>query len=269
MGTTQQPKPRRANCSSRSASSRSNWSGSKKDLGLSTEEKRRCIAPHPHLTLARQCDLLGLPRSTFYHQPAGESKANLRLMRRLDELYLESPYFGSRKFAVVLGREWRQSISRKRVQRLMRRMGIEALYPKPNLSRPAAGHGIYPYLLRDVVVSRPNQVWSTDITYIPMRSGFLYLVAILDWFSRFVLSWNLSKYHGGGLLPICARGGFARGPGRDLQLRPRIAIHLQPVSAAAQGPVHPHQYEWAWASPRQCVYRAAVALGEIRTDLSG
>src|SRR5947209_2570333 len=107
MGTTQQPKPRRTNCSSRSVSSRSNWSGSKKDLGLSIEEKRRCIAPHPHLTLARQCGLLGLPRSTFYHQPAGESKANLRLMRRPDELYLELPYFGSRKFAVVLGRELR------------------------------------------------------------------------------------------------------------------------------------------------------------------
>src|SRR5438270_1624978 len=194
MATTQEPKPRRTNCSSRSVSSRSNWSGSKKDLGSSIEEKRRCIAPHPHLTLARQCGLLGLPRSTFYHQPAGESKANLRLMRRLDELYLELPYFGSRKFAVVLGRELRQSISRKRVQRLMRRMSIEALYPKPNLSRPAAGgHEIYPYLLRDVVVSRRNQVWSTDITYIPMRSGFLYLVAILDWFSRFVLSWNLSN----------------------------------------------------------------------------
>ena len=114
-------------------------------------------------------------------------------MRRLNELYLELPYFGSRKLAVLLGRERRERISRKRVQRLMRLMGIEALYPKPNLSRPAAGHEIYPYLLRDVVVSRPNQVWSTDITYIPMRSGFLYLVAILDWFSRFVLSWNLSN----------------------------------------------------------------------------
>lgn len=160
---------------------------------MSIEEKRRCITPQLNLTLTRQCELLGLPRSTFYHQPVGESSENLRLMRRLDELYLALPYFGSRKFAVVLGREWRQSISRKRVQRLMRLMGIEALYPKPNLSRPATGHEIYPYLLRDVVVSRPNQVWSIDITYIPMHSGFLYLVAILDWFSRFVLSWNLSN----------------------------------------------------------------------------
>ena len=114
-------------------------------------------------------------------------------MRQLDELYLELPYFGSRKFAVLLGRERQQRISRKRVQRLMRRMGIEALYRKPHLSRPAAGHEIYPYLLRDVMVIRPNQVWSTDITYIPMRSGFLYLVVIMDWFSRFVLSWDLSN----------------------------------------------------------------------------
>jgi len=134
-----------------------------------------------------------LPRSTFYYQPVGETKENLRLMRRLDELYLELPYFGSRKFAVVLEQEWRQAVNRKRVQRLMRIMGIEALYPKPKLSRPAAGHEIYPYLLRDVIISRPNQVWSTDITYIPMRSGFLYLVAIIDWFSRFVLSWDLSN----------------------------------------------------------------------------
>jgi putative transposase len=134
-----------------------------------------------------------LPRSTFYHQPVGESNENLELRRRLDELYLELPYFGSRKFAVLLGRERRERISRKRVQRLMRLMGIEALYPKPNLSRPAAGHEVYPYLLRDVMVIRPNQVWSTDITYIPMRSGFLYLVAIMDWFSRFVLSWDLSN----------------------------------------------------------------------------
>jgi putative transposase len=160
---------------------------------LSTEEKRRCITPHPHLTLAQQCELLGLPRSTFYHQPAGETRGNLGLMRRLDELYLELPYFGSRKFAVLLGRELRRPINRKRVQRLMRLMGIEALYPKPHLSRPAPGHEIYPYLLRGVVISRPNQVWSTDITYIPMRSGFLYLVAIMDWFSRFVVSWDLSN----------------------------------------------------------------------------
>lgn len=160
---------------------------------MSIEEKRQCIAPHPRLSFKRQCELLGLPRSTYYHQPAGESQGNLRLLRRLDQLYLEYPYYGSRKFAVVLGEEFGQPISRKRVQRLMRILGIEALYPKPNLSRPAPGHEIYPYLLRGVSITRPDQVWSTDITYVPMRSGFLYLVAVMDWFSRFVLSWELSN----------------------------------------------------------------------------
>ena len=108
------------------------------------------------------------------------------MLRRLDELYMECPFFGSRRMAVT----W--EVNRKRIQRLMRILGIEALYPKPNWSRPAPGHEIYPYLLRGVSIERPNQVWSTDITYIPMQGGFLYLVAVMDWFSRFVLSWELS-----------------------------------------------------------------------------
>jgi putative transposase len=108
-------------------------------------------------------------------------------MRRLDELYMEYPFFGSRRMAVML------EANRKRIQRLMRILGVEALYPKPNLSRPAPGHEIYPYLLRNVAIERPNHVWSTDITYVPMHGGFLYLVAVIDWFSRFVLSWELSN----------------------------------------------------------------------------
>jgi putative transposase len=128
-----------------------------------------------------------VPRSTYYHQPRPESAENLRLLQRLDELYMDYPFFGSRRMAVTL------KVNRKRIQRLMRILGIEALYPKPNLSRPAAGHEIYPYLLRGVKIERPNQVWSTDITYIPMHGGFLYLVAVMDWYSRFVLSWELSN----------------------------------------------------------------------------
>jgi putative transposase len=128
-----------------------------------------------------------VPRSTYYYEPRPESAENLRLLRRLDQLYLDCPFFGSRRMAVTLG------VNRKRIQRLMRIVGIEALYPKPNLSRPAAGHEIYPYLLRGVSIERPNQVWSTDITYIALRGGFLYLVAVMDWFSRFVLSWELSN----------------------------------------------------------------------------
>ena len=128
-----------------------------------------------------------MPRSTYYYQPRPESAENLSLLRRLDELYLDYPFFGSRRMAVML------EVNRKHIQRLMRILGIQALYPKPNLSRPAPGHEIYPYLLRGVPIERPNQVWSTDITYIPMRGGFLYLVAVMDWFSRFVLSWELSN----------------------------------------------------------------------------
>ena len=128
-----------------------------------------------------------MPRSTYYHRPRPESAENLRLLRRLDELYLDCPFFGSRRMAVTL------EVNRKRIQRLMRILGIEALYPKPNLSRPAPGHEIYPYLLRGISIERPNQVWSTDITYLPMHGGFLYLVAVMDWFSRFVVSWELSN----------------------------------------------------------------------------
>lgn len=128
-----------------------------------------------------------MPRSTWYYQPQPETAENLRLLRQLDELYMECPFYGSRRMAVEL------KVNRKRTQRLMRILGIEALYPKPNLSQPAPGHEIYPYLLRNVPILRPNHVWSTDITYVPMRGGFLYLVAVIDWFSRFVLSWELSS----------------------------------------------------------------------------
>jgi putative transposase len=130
---------------------------------------------------------LGLARSTCYYRPVGESPENLALMRRIDEQYLRTPFYGSRKLAETLG------ASRKRVQRLMRVMGIEAIYPKRRTTWPAAGHQVYPYLLRNVAVTRPDQVWSSDITYIPLRHGFLYLVAVMDWYSRYVLVWRLSN----------------------------------------------------------------------------
>lgn len=135
--------------------------------------------------------MLGISRSGFYYEPAGESEENLRLMRRIDEEYTKAPFFGSRRMVERL-REQGYPVNRKRVSRLMEAMGIQALYPKPRLSQPGDGHKIYPYLLRDVRIERVNQVWSTDITYIRMAQGFVYLVAILDWFSRFVVSWSLS-----------------------------------------------------------------------------
>lgn len=142
--------------------------------------------------MRRQCELLDLPRSTYYYQPAGESEENLHLMRMLDKQYLQTPFYGSRRMAAWLV-EQGYNVNRKRVQRLMRQMGMEALYPKRSTTKRGAGHKIYPYLLRDVAITRPDQVWSTDITYVPMRRGYMYLVAILDWYSRYVLTWRLSN----------------------------------------------------------------------------
>ncbi len=146
---------------------------------------------NPEISVRRQCDLLGVNRSGLYYQPVGESEENLRLMRLIDEEYTRHPFFGSRRIEAWL-RERSYQVNRKRVSRLMQVMGIEAVYPKPKLSQPGEGHKIYPYLLKGVEVTRVNQVWSTDITYIRMAAGFVYLVAVMDWFSRFVLSWALS-----------------------------------------------------------------------------
>ena len=147
---------------------------------------------HGSLSVRRQCELLGLNRSTWYYDPVPESAANLALMRRIDEQYLRTPFYGSRRMTVWLQSEG-EEVNRKRVQRLMRLMSLEAIYPKPRTTLAAGGHKIYPYLLRNAAVIRPNQVWSADITYVPLRSGFLYLMAILDWYSRYVLSWRLSN----------------------------------------------------------------------------
>jgi len=144
------------------------------------------------LSIRRQCGLLGLHRSTCYYEAVPESAANLALMRRIDEQYLRRPYFGSRRMTKWL-REQGEKVNRKRVQRLMYLMGLEAIYPKRRTTVAGAGHKIYPYLLRNVVVARPNQVWGTDITYVPLCCGFLYLTVILDWYSRYVLSWRLSN----------------------------------------------------------------------------
>ena len=146
---------------------------------------------HPQVSVRRQCELLGVNRAGLYYEPVGESEENLLLMRLMDEQYTRTPFYGSRRMATWLVTRGFQ-VNRKRVSRLMALMGIEAVYPKPKLSQPGEGHKIYPYLLRGVAVERINQVWSTDITYIRMAQGFVYLVAVMDWFSRYVLSWRLS-----------------------------------------------------------------------------
>jgi putative transposase len=149
-------------------------------------------ADHPRLSVTRQCALLGLPRASYYHRPKPVAEENLRLMRLIDETYLAYPFFGSRQMTRWLKRQG-ETVNRKRVRRLMRALGLEVIYRKPNLSRAQAGQRVYPYLLRDLAVTRPNQVWATDLTYVPVVGGFAYLCAVIDWHSRCVLAWELSN----------------------------------------------------------------------------
>ena len=143
--------------------------------------------------LARQCQLLGLPRSSFYYRPAVETPTNLGLMRMMDAEHMAHPFLGVRGMTLWLNRAMGVDCNPKRVRRLMRQMGLEAIYPKPHTSNPGAGHTIHPYLLDALAINRPNQVWCSDITYIPMQKGFMYLVAVMDWFSRRILSWRISN----------------------------------------------------------------------------
>ena len=144
------------------------------------------------LSVRQQCELLDLSRSSYYYEPATATAKNLALMALIDQEYTAHPFYGSRRITTWLGNQGHE-VNRKRVQRLMRLMGLEAVYPKPRLSIGGAGHKVYPYLLRNVAIERVNQVWSTDITYIPLPNGFLYLTAVVDWHSRYVLSWRLSN----------------------------------------------------------------------------
>lgn len=148
---------------------------------------------HAELSIRRQCDLIGLNRSTFYWQPASESALNLALMRLIDQEYTRAPFYGYRKMTVRLNRQHGYEVNHKRVARLMRKMSLQAVYPQPRTSISNQQHKKYPYLLRGLNINRPNQVWAADITYVPMPHGFMYLVAIMDWFSRFVVAWQLSN----------------------------------------------------------------------------
>jgi len=155
------------------------------------DRRARVDRDDPVLAIVAQCRLLKIARSTLYYRPAPVDPDDLAVMRRMDELYLASPFYGSRRMVAVLRREG-LVINRKRVRRLMRVMGLEAIYQKPNTSQGHPDHKVYPYLLRGLIIDRPSQVWCADITYIPMARGFVYLVAVMDWFSRRVLSWRLS-----------------------------------------------------------------------------
>ena len=147
---------------------------------------------HSKLSIVSQCELVRISRSTFYYEGKGESGFNLELMRLIDEQFMETPYYGSRQMARHLRRQG-YTVGRKRIRRLMRKMGLQAIYQRPRTSQPHPEHRVYPYLLRGLTIDRPNQVWCSDITYIPLQRGYLYLVAIMDWYSRKVLSWRLSN----------------------------------------------------------------------------
>jgi len=165
---------------------------------------------HPELSVRRQCELLDLSRSGLYYEPRGETPENLELMRLIDEVYTRWPFYGVRKMSAYLRREGHE-VNPKRVRRLMRLMGLEAIYPRKRLSLSGQGHKRYPYLLEGVEVLRPDQVWSADITYIRLRRGFLYLVAVLDWYSRYVLSWALSSSLEAGFCLLALEEALANG----------------------------------------------------------
>jgi putative transposase len=164
----------------------------KKVWGFALEQRRQLIGSDANLSLSRQCELLGVGRSGWYYQPRGESAENLALMRALDELYTRWPFYGVRRMTMALQAQgW--ALNPKRTRRLMRLMGLEALYPKPRLSGNGSAHPRFPYLLKGLAIERSNQVGCSDITYIGLAGGFVYLFALMDWFSRFVLAWELSN----------------------------------------------------------------------------
>jgi putative transposase len=157
------------------------------------ELKRSLVeAGHPQLSVRRQCQLLGLCRASLYYEPAQETQEDLALMRLIDQQYTRCPFYGSRRWAAWLQGQGHE-VNRKRVRRLMALMGLEAVYPKPRLSAADRQHKVYPYLLRGVAIRRPDQVWSADITYVPLAQGFMYLAAVIDWHSRYVIAWRLSN----------------------------------------------------------------------------
>ena len=177
---------------------------------MSRGERKAMIVPgRPGLSLSRQCRLLSISRSAFYYAPKGESPENLALMRRIDELFLKYPFYGSRQMVRQLRRE-NILAGRHRVRRLMRLMGLEAIYQAPRTSTPHPAHRIYPYLLKGLAIDRPNHVWCADITYIPVQRGFLYLVAIMDWATRHVLAWKLSNTMDSGFCIEALRAAMAR-----------------------------------------------------------
>ena len=225
---------------------------------------------HRHLSIVRQCQLMGVSRSSLYYRPKGTPPGDLSLMQAMDRQYLETPFYGSRRMKASLDRQG-MTVSRKRVQRLMRLMGLRAIYRQPRTSQPAAGRWVYPYLLRDLTITRANQVWAADITYLPMARGFLYLVAIMDWHSRYVVAWGLSDTLETGFCAEALTEALGQGPrprkARGIQHRPGKPVHQPRVHADTPGPRGEDQHGWQGQVPGQHTCRAAMEDGEVRGGL--
>ena len=220
------------------------------------------------LPVTQQAKVLGISRGSVYYLPRPVPAADLATMRRIDELHLEFPFAGSRMLRDLLNEEGIR-IGRCHVATLMKRMGVEALYRKPNTSKPAPGHQIYPYLLRGMTIDRPNQVWAMDITYIPMARGFVYLAAVVDWFSRRVLAWRLSITMEAAFCVEALEEALAEyGRPEIFNTDPGSAIHEPCLHRSADQGRHCYQHGRQRLLARQCLCRAAVAHGQIRGGLS-
>jgi putative transposase len=225
------------------------------------------IDPTHELSLTRQAQLLQLSRASLYYEPVAASTADLQLMRRLDELHLEWPFLGSRMLRDILRLEG-IVVGRRHIATLMRKMGIEALYRRSNTSRRHPRHLIYPYLLRKLVIDRPNQVWATDVTYIPMARGFVYLVAVMDWYSRKVLSWRVSNSMTADFCVEALEEAIAKyGSTGDLQHRPGIPIYRLELHPGPAEEPNPDQHGRPRRLARQRVRRATVEVGQVGRGL--
>jgi len=217
------------------------------------------------LSVVRQAKLLGFSRGSVYYLPRLVSDGDLALMRRIDELHLDYPFAGSRMLQGLLKGEGLET-GRLHVATLMKKMGIEAIYRRPNTSKPAPAHKIYPYLLRKLAVTRPNQVWAMDLTYIPMARGFVYLCAVVDWFSRKVLSWQLSITMEASFCIEAVEEALARYGKPDIfniQYRPGIAVHLDGLHGGAEEGGNRHLDGWQGCVAGQRLRRAALAVDQI------
>ena len=219
---------------------------------------------HPSLSLVRQCALLGVSRSSIYYRPRAASAEDLYLMGEIDRQYLETPFYGSRRMKAWLERSGVR-VSRKRVQRLMRAMGLRAIYRRPSTSRRSPENPVYPYLLRNVRITRPNQVWAADITYLPMARGFLYLVAVMDWHSRYVLAWRLSNTLEAGFCAEALEEALGKGRPGGVQTPTQGSQFHQPgVHPGPPGARGEDQHGREGPVPGQHLRGAAVADGEVR-----